>query len=113
MANTTIKVYQGNAGPVTLTLLQPDGVTPYDLTGKTVVLSVRRDAPKSSLTPILIQKTQTVFTNPTLGEVTFTFAAVDTSTLGIDQYIYDVQITGLTTITTAVVGVFKVYPEVN
>ena len=113
MANTTIKVYQGNAGPVTLILLQPDGVTPYDLTGKTTVLSVRRDVPKSSLNPILLQKTQTVFTNPTLGEVTFTLAAIDTSNLNVDQYIYDVQIQDISTTTTAVVGIFKVYPEVN
>jgi len=106
MAASTINVYQGDTPTITVTLLKPDG-TPYDLTGSTVYFTVKNEYNDAAF---LIQKTQTVFAAPLTGVATFTLTAVDTA-FACDQYLYDCEIQKSGVLTTAVVGVFKIFPQ--
>ena len=83
-------------GPVTLTFTQPDGVTPVDLTGCSLLSEIR----KNPSGPVLFTAT-TVITNPTGGVATYTIPAALTAALTPgasitdpqSQYVWDLKLT--------------------
>jgi hypothetical protein len=89
----TIKdVIRGDTRTINLTFLQADGITPIDLTGGTVYFTVNTSSDPSSdvLPTMVIQKTDTSFTDATNGKHTITLTHTDTN-ITPAEYWYDAQ----------------------
>jgi hypothetical protein len=88
---TKISMIQGTSRNVTLTFVESDGVTPIDLTGGTVYLTVNSSNTPSSDSSAAFQKKITSFSAPTTGVQTVSIVPSDTHSLAAGTYYYDAK----------------------
>lgn len=87
-----ISMIRGDSRNINATFLQSDGVTPIDITGGEVWLTLNASNDPASDSTAALQKTVTVFSDPTNGAATISLAPADTSGLAAGTYFYDVQL---------------------
>lgn len=89
MQTGTLSLVRGDDQTVGFTITQPDGVTPYDLTGCTMLFYVRRSTYYS---PLILTVTTTVFSDPTGGVGSFTFVPADTASMDDNPYFFEMKL---------------------
>lgn len=90
---TKIKDYiRGDSRNINITFLQPDGVTPIDLTGGKVYFTVNSSSAPADDTSAVISKTVSSFSAPTTGVATIALTNADTQNITPGSYFYDVQL---------------------
>jgi hypothetical protein len=87
-----ISMIRGDSRNINVTFMQSDGVTPIDITGGEVWLTLNSSTDPSDDTSAALQKTVTSFSDPTNGSATISLAPSDTSGLAAGTYFYDVQL---------------------
>lgn len=87
-----ITLIQGTSRDIDITCLQPDGVTPINITGGKVYFTVNSVDNPADDTSAALQKTVTSHTNPTLGQTTVSLVPSDTSALTAQTYFYDAKL---------------------
>lgn len=109
-----IKQYKGTNKtlPVTITKTVDGVTTPFDLTGYTATLTVKKSKNDTDA-QALFQKVVTVHTDAVNGVTQFEVDAVDTTAMDFCDYVFDIQIEKGSIIKTVYVGHWEIQEKVT
>jgi|SRR6478609_8294558 len=111
-----ISIYHGDTYEETWTLKQADGVTPYNLSGAKVWMTVKTAYSVADPGSLQISSPASgiVFTDIPNGVINMTITAAQSAALAVQTYVYDIQIKDVAgKIFTLTSGTFTVNPEVT
>lgn len=90
MANITDYI-RGDTRVININCVDTDGVTPLDITGGTVYMTLNSSNSPTDDSGAALQKIQTSHIAPSLGQTSITILPADTTALTPGNYYYDVQ----------------------
>lgn len=103
---------QGSTFTRVITLYEPDGTTPYDLTGYTARMQVRRETEESSVLVELTTANGRIVLGGEEGTITLSLGASTTASLD-DDGVYDLEIVSGANVHKVLKGVFRLDYEVT
>jgi hypothetical protein len=112
--NKNICQYKGDTHKLSLEFTaEVDGVeTPHDITGSTIVLTLKKKKSDSDA-QALLTKTVTSHSEPTEGRTVIVIDPADIATLDYCDYVYDIVMTQGSTVNTVQVGHWEIQERVK
>lgn len=109
-----IKHYRGTTKtlPITITKTVAGVTTPFDLTGYTATLTVKKQKGDTNAQAV-ITKSVTVHTDAPNGVTQFTVDPADTTALDFADYVFDIEITNGVIVKTIYVGHWEIQEKVK
>lgn len=95
-----------------ITLFEPDGETPYDLTGYTARMQVRRETEEGDVLISLTTANGRIALGGAAGTITLNISATDTAALT-DDGVYDLEIVSGANVHRVLKGLFRLDYEVT
>lgn len=103
---------QGATFTRVITIFEPDGETPYDLTGYTARMQVRRQVDENDVLIELTTENGRIALGGVAGTVTLSISAEDTAGL-VDDGVYDLEIISGANVHRVLKGLFRLDYEVT